>query len=158
SELPDIDVTASHEVLREEREYERSATTAVNAYVMPKVRKYLEAIRTGLGSSTEGAALAIMQSSGGVTTAEDAAMKPVYGLESGLAAGAIGAQAIARLVECEDVIALDMGGTTVKACLIESGEISRSRESELGVDMSLATRLVRGGGELVRIPTVDLAE
>src|SRR6185436_6058719 len=83
-ELPGATISLSSEILREQREYERSATTVVNAYVRPLMSSYIDRIRTGLDRiGLDGAPLSIMQSSGGVMTSEDAKVRPVLALESG---------------------------------------------------------------------------
>jgi 5-oxoprolinase (ATP-hydrolysing) len=153
-ELPGIPVSLSAEILREQQEYERTATTVVNAYVRPLMARYVEELRRGLGE----AELTIMQSSGGVMSAEDAGKRPVYALESGPAAGVVAARALAQALGHENAIAFDMGGTTAKASLIEGGRVSRSQEYEVGASLSAGSRLLRGSGELIRIPTIDIAE
>ena len=158
-ELPHATISLSSEILREQREYERTATTVVNAYVRPLMSSYLDRIRTGLdGIGLGGAPLSIMQSSGGVMTSEDAKLRPVFALESGPAAGVVAALGMAQRLGLENAIAFDMGGTTAKASLIEHGAISRGREYEVGGSISAGTRLIRGAGELLRIPTIDIAE
>jgi N-methylhydantoinase A/oxoprolinase/acetone carboxylase beta subunit len=157
-ELPDVAVSLSSEILREQREYERSATTAVNAYVRPLMARYVSDIRGGLDRSGIDAPLTIMQSSGGVMTAEDAVRRPVLALESGPAAGVVAALGIAERLGFANAIAFDMGGTTAKASLIERGAVSRGREYEVGGSLSAGSRLMRGAGELLRIPTIDIAE
>ena len=158
-EIPEATVSLSSEILREQREYERSATTVVNAYVRPLMSSYIDRIRTGLdGIGLEGAPLAIMQSSGGVMTSDDAKLRPVFALESGPAAGVVAALGMARRLGIDNAIAFDMGGTTAKASLIENGSISRGREYEVGGSISAGSRLIRGAGELLRIPTIDIAE
>src|SRR6187455_3880503 len=157
-ELPGVTVSLSSEILREQREYERTATTVVNAYVRPLMERYVGAIRTGLDGAGIEAPLTIMQSSGGVMTAEDAGRRPVLALESGPAAGVVAALEIARRLGYPNAIAFDMGGTTAKASLIEHGTVSRGREYEVGASLSVASRLLRGSGELIRIPTIDIAE
>jgi len=158
-ELPDATVSLSSEILREQREYERSATTVVNAYVRPLMSSYIDRIRTGLdGIGLQDAPLAIMQSSGGVMTSDDAKLRPVFALESGPAAGVVAALGMAKRLGIENAIAFDMGGTTAKASLIEHGAISRGREYEVGGSISAGSRLIRGAGELLRIPTIDIAE
>jgi N-methylhydantoinase A/oxoprolinase/acetone carboxylase beta subunit len=158
-ELPDATVSLSSEILREQREYERSATTVVNAYIRPLMASYIDRIRTGLdGIGLEDAPLQIMQSSGGVMTAEDAKLRPVFALESGPAAGVVAALGMARRLGLENLLAFDMGGTTAKASLIEHGAIARGREYEVGGSISAGSRLIRGAGELLRIPTIDIAE
>jgi N-methylhydantoinase A/oxoprolinase/acetone carboxylase beta subunit len=99
-----------------------------------------------------------MQSSGGVMTSDDARARPVFALESGPAAGVVAALGIVRRLGIADAIAFDMGGTTAKASLIEGGAISRGREYEVGGSLSAGSRLIRGSGELLRIPTIDIAE
>jgi N-methylhydantoinase A len=157
-ELPDAIVSLSCEILREQREYERTATTVVNAYVRPLMASYLDRIRTGLDGIGIDGPLQIMQSSGGVMTSDDAKLRPVFALESGPAAGVVAARGIAQRLGVANAIAFDMGGTTAKASLIEHGEISRGREYEVGGSMSAGSRLIRGAGELLRIPTIDIAE
>ena len=157
-ELPDVPISLSSEILREQREYERSATTVVNAYVRPLMGRYLADIRRGLDAAAVRAPLTIMQSSGGVMSAEDAVSRPVLALESGPAAGVVAAIGIARRLGFANAIAFDMGGTTAKASLIEHGAVSRGREYEVGGTLSAGNRLMRGAGELLRIPTIDIAE
>jgi N-methylhydantoinase A len=157
-ELPGVAVSLSSEILREQREYERSATTVVNAYVRPLMGRYVADIRRGLDGAQVGAPLTIMQSSGGVMTSDDATRRPVLALESGPAAGVVAALGTATRLGFENAIAFDMGGTTAKASLIESGAVSRSREYEVGGSLSSGSRLMRGSGELLRIPTIDIAE
>ena len=157
-ELPAVSISLSSEILREQREYERSATTVVNAYVRPLMGSYLDRIRTGLDGIGLAGPLQIMQSSGGVMTSDDAKAKPVFALESGPAAGVVAARGMAEQLGLRNVIAFDMGGTTAKASLIEEGAIARGREYEVGGSMSAGSRLIRGAGELLRIPTIDIAE
>ena len=120
--------------------------------------RYVGDIRRGLDAAGIDAPLTIMQSSGGLMTAEDAASRPVYALESGPAAGVVAGLALARALGHENVITFDMGGTTAKASLIEGGRVSRSLEYEVGASLSAGSRLLRGSGELIRIPTIDIAE
>jgi len=157
-ELPGVTVSLSSEILREQREYERSATTVVNAYVRPLMGRYVADIRRGLDAAKVDAPLTIMQSSGGVMTSDDATRRPVLALESGPAAGVVAALWMATRLGFENAIAFDMGGTTAKASLIEAGAVSRSREYEVGGSLSSGSRLMRGSGELLRIPTIDIAE
>jgi 5-oxoprolinase (ATP-hydrolysing) len=157
-ELPDIPISLSSEILREQQEYERTATTVVNAYVRPLMAGYVGDIRRGLEEAGARAPLMIMQSSGGVMTGDDAALRPVYALESGPAAGVVAALTLANTLGHENALAFDMGGTTAKASLIENGKISRSLEYEVGASLSAGSRLLRGSGELIRIPTIDIAE
>jgi N-methylhydantoinase A len=156
--LPGVDVTLSSEVLRERREYERTATAAVNAYVRPVMKRYLRALRAGLDRIDVRAPLLIMQSTGGLTPDEDAAERPVFALESGPAAGVLASLARARASGFENAISFDMGGTTAKASLIENGQVGYSPEYEVGASLSTGNLLVGGGGELIRAPSINIAE
>ena len=156
--LPHLQVSLSSDVLRERREYERTATTVVNAYIQPVMQRYLHDLRTGLHQHGIDAPLLIMQSAGGLAPETEAAQRPVYVLESGPAAGVLAANALARRLGLPNVIAFDMGGTTAKAAMIEGGVISYSAEYEVGASLSSSNRLVGGGGELIRAPTIDIAE
>lgn len=158
AELPDVAVSLSSEVIREQQEYERTAAAVVNAYVRPLMGRYVGDLRSALDGIGVDASVAIMQSSGGVMTDADAALRPVYALESGPAAGVIAALGLAERLGIANAIAFDMGGTSAKASLIENGRISRSREYEVGAALSAGSRLLRGSGELIRIPTIDIAE
>ena len=156
--LPEVIVSLSSEVLPERKEYERTATTVVNAYVRPIMEAYLDSMRRGLADQKVTAPLLIMQSTGGLTPDDDAARRPVFALESGPAAGVLAASSTARHMGLENLITLDMGGTTAKASMIEAGEISYSPEYEVGASLSAGNRLVGGGGELIRAPSIDIAE
>lgn len=156
--LPDVPVSLSHEILPERREYERTATTVINAYVRPLMQRYLGALRSGLGASGVDAPLLIMQSAGGLTPEKDAAVRPVFALESGPAAGVLAAAFAAERAGIDNAITLDMGGTTAKASMIEGGTIAYSAEYEVGASLSAGNRLVGGGGDVIRAPSIDIAE
>ena len=151
-------VTLSSEVLPEIREYERTSTTVVNAYILPVVQTYLRGLREKLRGAGIGAPLRIMQSAGGITDAEVAAERPVQIVESGPAAGVVAAAALGRRIGRPDMITLDMGGTTAKAALIEEGRIPRAADYEVGGGISLTGRLLGSGGYPLRVPCIDLAE
>ena len=151
-------VSISSEVLPERKEYERTATTVVNAYVRPIMEAYLDSMRSGLAAQKVEAPLLIMQSTGGLTPDDDAARRPVFALESGPAAGVLAASFTASQLGISNLITLDMGGTTAKASMIEDGRISYSPEYEVGASLSAGNRLVGGGGELIRAPSIDIAE
>ncbi len=114
----------SFEVLPEIKEYERTSTTTINAYVMPIVATYLRALRKGLDAAGIPARLLLMQSNGGLTTDVAAAERPMNIVESGPAGGVVGAQALARVKDLDKIITFDMGGTTAKASMVEHGEVS----------------------------------
>src|SRR5437773_1317193 len=155
---PDLTLSVSAEVLPEIREYERTSTTVINAYVMPIVRRYLRTLRTGLDTIGAKAPLLIMQSNGGLMTDDAAAAKPVHVIESGPAAGVVGAQALARKIGLGKLVTFDMGGTTAKASIVEDGEVSRATEYQVGGGIMHGSRLLTGAGYLLRVPAIDLAE
>ena len=156
--LPHLTVSLSSEILPERKEYERTATTVVNAYVRPVMRGYLSALRRNLRRMEIEAPLLIMQSAGGLTPEEDAASRPVFVLESGPAAGVLAAATTASKTGLTNVITFDMGGTTAKASLIEEGRLGYHSEYEVGASLSSGSRLMGGSGELIRAPSLDIAE
>ena len=158
SRHPSVIVSISTEILREVKEYERTATTVVNAYVAPIVRGYIESLSRTLRDLGIAAPLLIMQSNGGVMTAEACLQRPVFMIESGPAAGVIASHALATRLDVLNAITFDMGGTTAKASIIEGGKLSTAAEYEVGSSLSLVSRLIKGGGHLVRVPAIDVAE
>ena len=155
---PDLPLSLSSHILREVREYERTATTVVNAYVLPIVQRYVQSLQTAFARLGMGAPLLIMQSNGGVMTAEACRRQPVYIIESGPAAGVIASQELAKRMNLDNVITFDMGGTTAKASIIEEGALQIAAEYEVGSSLSSVSRLIKGGGHLIRIPAIDVAE
>ncbi len=153
-----VSVSLSHEILREVREYERTATTVVNAYVRPLVERYVASLENALQDLGLRAPLLIMQSNGGVMTAESSCRRPVFMIESGPAAGVIASHALGASGDIPNAITFDMGGTTAKASIIEKGTLSRAAEYEVGSSLSATSRLIKGGGHLIRIPVIDVAE
>jgi N-methylhydantoinase A len=156
--LPGVFLSLSVDVLPEIREYERTSTTVLNAYVGPVVRDYLGSLERRLHSAKIDASLLIMQSNGGVMSAAAASEKPSHIVESGPAAGVIAAQSVGGRAGFRDVISFDMGGTTAKASLIEDGQLARTTEYEVGAGISLSSRLVKGGGHALKLPVIDIAE
>jgi N-methylhydantoinase A len=155
---PDLPVCTSADILPEVREYERTSTTVINAYVMPVVQRYLRTLREGLHGIGITAPVRIMQSNGGLMTDEAAGRLPMHIIESGPAAGVIGAQAVARRLGLGKVISFDMGGTTAKASIVEDGQVHRAGEIQVGGGINAGSRLLTGAGYLLRVPAIDLAE
>ena len=155
---PGVSLSVSFEVLPEIKEYERTSTTVINAYVMPIVARYLGALRVELDRTAVKAPLLLMQSNGGLTTAGAAARLPANIIESGPAGGVVGAQALARKLDLPNIITLDMGGTTAKAALVEGGQVSRSLEYQVGGGIMVGSRLLTGAGYALKVPAIDLAE
>ena len=153
-----IPISISSELLPEIKEYERSSTTVVNAYVMPIVRQYLRRLEDELRARAIVRKLTIMQSSGGAMSASAAAERPIHIIESGPAAGVVGATEIARRLGRLSLLSFDMGGTTAKAALVDEGEFHRVGALEVGGGINIAGRLLSGGGYHVRAPAIDIAE
>lgn len=122
SELPDVFVSLSSAVQPEFREYERLSTTVLNAYLQPIVTRYMDSLKEGLASRTPHATIGINQSSGGLMSVERAGKFPIRTALSGPAAGVVGAVHIAKLAGHDDVITLDMGGTSADVALIRDGK------------------------------------
>jgi N-methylhydantoinase A len=146
------------DVLPEQREYERTSTAVVNAYVLPVMRDYLAALGAGLEAMGIAAPLLVANSNGGLARAAVAMEKPVFFVSSGRAAGAAGAAALGRSMGQGDLVAFDMGGTTASAALVAGGVLSRTTEYEFRAGISTPSRFIKAGGYLMRVPTVDVAE
>jgi N-methylhydantoinase A len=155
---PRLPVSVSCEVLPEIKEYERTSTTAIDAYVKPIVATYLAALRVGLDAAGIPARLLLMQSNGGLTTDQAAAERPMNIIESGPAGGVIGAQALAQAKRLDRIITFDMGGTTAKASMVEDGEVVRAQEYAVGAGIMVGSRLLTGAGYTLKVPAIDLAE
>jgi hypothetical protein len=125
---PGVALTLSCEILPEMREFERTSTTVTNADVMPVMARYLESLERELMRLGLAAPLLVMQSNGGVMTAEAGRRRPVHVIESGPAAGVIATAALARRIGLGNAISIDMGGTTAKASVIEGSDIKRTGE------------------------------
>ena len=156
--LPGRFVSVSCEVLPEIREYERTSTTVVNAYIGPVVSAYLRSLQERLTGAGIAGRLLMMQSSGGTLDVEQVIAKPATVVESGPAAGVIGAARLGARSGHGDLITFDMGGTTAKASLIEGGEVVGTDEYEVGGGISVSSRMVKGGGYALKLPVIDVSE
>ncbi|MCW3477129.1 hydantoinase/oxoprolinase family protein [Limobrevibacterium gyesilva] len=156
--LPDVALSVSHEILPEIKEYPRTSTTVVNAYVQPVVRAYLTALSARLRALGITAPLHLMQSNGGLAAAGHAAAFPAHIVESGPAAGVVGAAALAARLQEDRLITFDMGGTTAKAGLVEDGHVLRTEAMEVGAGVMAGARLLVGAGYMLKLPAIDLAE
>jgi len=142
AELPDVHVSASHEVLPQFREYERASTTVVDAYLSPLLGRYLDR----LSQSCEELGLPsplIMKSSGGVAPAAEAARAGAWSVLSGPAGGAVGAALLARLSGEGEAVGIDMGGTSCDVCVVEGGRVRRTDSREIE-------------GRVIQLPMVDV--
>lgn len=147
-----IPVSASHEILPEFREYERGSTVLINAYLAPKMERYLDTLDSGLRA--EGSSLHVMQSSGGIIPAVVAAREPVRTILSGPAGGLVGALTVARAAGFEKILTFDMGGTSTDVALVASdGALRTSTEYQIqgmpvAVPMLDIHTVGAGGGSL----------
>jgi len=130
--MPQATVTSSAEVLPEFREYERFSTTALNAYVAPRMRRYLGDLRAQLSAAGMSAPLAIMTSNGGSLPAPRVEAMPVLSMLSGPAAGVIAAAHLGSLCGAPDLITCDMGGTSSDVCLVRGGAYAMTTEGRVG--------------------------
>ena len=154
----DVYICRGSEILPELREYERTSTVVVNAYIGPVVRNYARALNARLASIGITCPVDMMHSGGGIMRLASAVKRAASLVESGPAAGVI---ACARLVSTRNersIISFDMGGTTAKAALIEDGEPARTTEYEVGAGINLSSKLVKGGGYPIKMPFIDVSE
>ena len=156
--LPQIAISVSNEILPEIKEYPRTSTTVINAYVQPIVRAYITALDARLRALGIEAPLQLMQSNGGLASAGFAAAQPAHIIESGPAAGVVGGAALAKRLAEPRLITFDMGGTTAKAGLVEHGEVLRTDAIEVGGGVMAGSRLLVGAGYMLKLPAIDLAE
>ena len=153
-EAPGISISISYRVLPQIKEYERTSTTATNAYVKPLTGRYLSKLAGRLESIGFKGKLFIMLSSGGVTSVETAAEFPVRIIESGPTAAVIAGQYYGRLFNISEMFCFDMGGTTAKSCLIQKGVAGVVPTFEVG----RVQRFMKGSGLTIQVPVVDLME
>lgn len=153
-EAPALSLSTSFEVLPQIREYERTCTTATNAYVKPITARYLQKLSSRLESLGFKGKLFIMLSSGGITSVETAREFPVRIIESGPTAAVIAAQHYGKMFQIKDIFCFDMGGTTAKSCLIQKGRAGLVSTFEVG----RVQRFKKGSGLPIQVPVVDLME
>ena len=148
-QYPQAYVSLSHEILREFREYERTSTTALNAYVGPLVSRYLTSLEKMLGTAGFRGTFRVMQSNGGVMSSETAKKMPVTMMESGPVAGVIAAARLGEQLNCRHIISFDMGGTTAKSSLIKDFHPEVTSSYYVGGYVS---------GQPMMLPVVDIVE
>ena len=151
---PRLSLSISFEVLPQIREYERTCTTATNAYVKPITASYLKKLSDRLATLGFDGQLFIMLSSGGITSLETAREFPVRIIESGPTAAVIASQHYGQLFDIKDMFCFDMGGTTAKSCLIQKGQAGLVSTFEVG----RVQRFKKGSGLPIQVPVVDLME
>jgi N-methylhydantoinase A len=157
---PQLFVSASHELSQEYREFERCSTVAANAYIGPRVRRYLAEIDEHIRATGFKGSFLVVQSTGGLYEASQAKSHCVRMLESGPAAGVIGTQALCHALDLPGAIAFDMGGTTAKAGVIHDGEALTTGTALIGgYDKALPVQIAMmdifevgtGGGSIARV-------
>jgi N-methylhydantoinase A len=148
-DFPAAYVSLSHELLREFREYERTSTTVLNAYVGPLVKRYLESLEAMLGRRSFRGTFRVMQSNGGLMSAETAKKMAVTMMESGPVAGVIAAARLAEALDCRQVISFDMGGTTAKSSLIKDFKPEVTSSYYVGGYVT---------GQPMMLPVIDIVE
>ena len=142
-EYPDCTLSLSSTVLPEYREYERAVTTLVDAFVKPYMARYLQRVQDELGDGLRGRPFLVMQSSGGLASADQVVRKPITTALSGPAAGVLGSAVVAAIAGFPDVVTLDAGGTSTDLCLIEGGKPQVTNGGAVGAFP-------------VRIPMIDI--
>jgi N-methylhydantoinase A len=142
SELPGVHVSASHEVLPRFREYERCSTTAIDAYLSPLLGRYLGRLEQAARDAGLPSPL-VMQSSGGVASAAEAALAGAWSVLSGPAGGAVGAGLLAELSGDGNALGFDMGGTSCDVCVVEEGKVKRTDSRTIA-------------GRVIQLPMVDV--
>jgi N-methylhydantoinase A len=148
---PEVSVIASHEITQEWREYERTNTTVLSAYVLPSTQRYLESLQQKLAESGVKNPPFIMQSNGGIATVASAKANPITLIESGPVSGILGGVVLGRLIGELNMIVLDIGGTTAKCSLIHQGETRITTEYML-------ERTPERPGYPVKTPVIDIVE
>ncbi len=154
--LPGVPIFLSSDVLPEIKEFERTSTTAVCAYVGPVLASYLARLEAALRARAL-PPLHLMGSNGGMLQVADAIAMPAVAVESGPAAGVVAAALVARQTGRKNLLSFDMGGTTAKASLIRDGRYETTTDYEVGGGSHM-TRAVNGTGHPIRVPVIDLAE
>ncbi len=156
-EAPGVRISLSHEVMPTAPEFERTSTTLVDAYVGPRVARYLERLESELRAAGYGHDLLIMQSNGGIMTADFMAKRAVASLGSGPTGGVMGACAVSKQAGFEDFIAIDMGGTSYEACLVRGGRPTIKsfwnwqHRYIVGLPMVEMHSIGAGGGSIARV-------
>lgn len=151
---PEVRVAISSEVCPEIREYERASTTIANVYVQPLVERYLGELERRLRAMGFEGQLSVMLSSGGICTVDTACRFPVKLVESGPAAGALAASHYGELVGYPNLLSFDMGGTTVKACIIDGGQPLTTPEMEV----ARVYRFKKGSGLPIKVRVIEMIE
>jgi N-methylhydantoinase A len=149
--LPGVSVVPAHHITREWREYERTNTTVLSAYVHPAANGYLDSLERKLDRDGFGGRLFVMQSNGGSATVRAARSNPITMVESGPVGGVLGAAALGELIGEPNIITLDIGGTTAKCSLVQDGEVRVDTEYKI-------ERSRTNPGYPIQTPVIDIVE
>ena len=148
---PEVFVCPSVDITKEWREYERTSTAALNAYVMPVASSYIDRLDSRLSQKGVKGQRYIMQSNGGTTTFDQAKVTPINVVESGPVAGVFGASILGKMIDEPNIIAFDVGGTTAKCSLIDQGEVKVTTSYYI-------EKNERNAGYPIMAPVVDIVE
>jgi len=142
-EIPDARVSLSSEILPELKEFERMSTTVINAYVKPLVGTYVRNLESGIASQGIPSGLHIMQSNGGIMAAQTAQSHSVHTVLSGPAAGALSGLVLGQQLGIENLISIDVGGTSADVSVVHDGHLHFAEESEVG-------------GQVIKVPSIEI--
>ena len=148
---PEVDIVTSHQITREWREYERTNTAVLSAYVQPIAKEYLTKMEDRLQGGSFDGSFYVMQSNGGIDTIKSAKATPITMVESGPASGVLGAAALGDILGVKNILALDIGGTTAKCSLIDNGRVEVTSQY-------MIERSHLSAGYPIMTPVVDLVE
>jgi N-methylhydantoinase A len=148
---PELSAVASHQITREWREYERTSTAVLSAYVHPNTNRYLDSLERRLEEDGFSGNAFVMQSNGGIASMAAARRNPITMVESGPASGVLGAVALGQLIDEPNIIALDIGGTTAKCSLIENAQVRLTTDYRIDWSRTKA-------GYPIKTPVVDIVE
>jgi N-methylhydantoinase A/oxoprolinase/acetone carboxylase beta subunit len=156
AEWPDLSVSISSDIVREYREYERSATTVVNAYIQPIFRRYIGALENSLLEQGFNGSFYITRSGGGALLARDSVATPVHTIFSGPAGGLIGTARLSEIIDRANIIAVDIGGTSTDACVVREGVATLKYQAELEklplmIPAYNISTIGAGGGSIARV-------
>ena len=158
--MPGVHLSLSSEVLPQFREFERTVATTVNAFLMPRVSRYVSFLQPALNRKGIEAPLFIMKSNGGVTTAADAAVRPISTVLSGPAAGVLGALQVASAMNIANFASVDVGGTSADISLVKDGQPEVTLQQEIGglpmqIPMLDIVTIGAGGGSIARMTALE---
>jgi len=156
AEWPALAVSISSDIVREYREYERSATTVVNAYIQPIFRRYIGSLEGTLAEQGFKGSFYITRSGGGALRARDSAATPVHTIFSGPAGGLIGTARLSEIIGRANIIAVDIGGTSTDACVVRDGAPTLKYQAELEklplmIPAYNISTIGAGGGSIARV-------